>query len=281
MKLSTRNHDRDIMGMTYVYPVVSRRSGGVSVGVNLNPNNACNWHCVYCQVPDLRRGSAPPIDLHLLANELRQFLRELLGGSFMKENVPTGFQRLSDIAISGNGEPTGSRQFDQVVNTLEQVMNEFSLLGEIKIILITNGSYVTRPRVMRGIRHIGRCGGEVWIKLDRVRAEDIQRINGVSLKGWQLRRVIETASRLCPTWIQTCMHAWKGQAPAEEEIAAYLAFLKELKEEHIRIEGILLYGLARPSRQAEAVDISPLSETWMKALSARIQALGYPVRLSI
>ena len=30
--LTPTNHDRDSAGMTYVYPVVSRRAGGVSVG---------------------------------------------------------------------------------------------------------------------------------------------------------------------------------------------------------------------------------------------------------
>ena len=49
--------------MTYVYPVVSRRAGGVSVGINLNPNNACNWRCVYCQVPGLTFGKGPQVDL--------------------------------------------------------------------------------------------------------------------------------------------------------------------------------------------------------------------------
>ena len=41
--LSVSDHDRNSAGLTYVYPVISRRAGGVSVGVNLNVNNACNW----------------------------------------------------------------------------------------------------------------------------------------------------------------------------------------------------------------------------------------------
>ena len=53
--LKVTDHDRNAAGLRYVYPVVSRRAGGVSVGINLNPNNACNWRCVYCQVPRLVR----------------------------------------------------------------------------------------------------------------------------------------------------------------------------------------------------------------------------------
>ncbi|MCZ7653212.1 MAG: hypothetical protein M5R42_01445 [Rhodocyclaceae bacterium] len=36
----TDPHSRDSAGLTYVYPVVSRRAGGVSIGINPNPNNA-------------------------------------------------------------------------------------------------------------------------------------------------------------------------------------------------------------------------------------------------
>ena len=73
--------------MTYVYPVVSRRAGGVSIGINLNPNNACNWRCIYCQVPELKRGSAPTIDLVKLEAELKAFLHEIVYGDFMQVKV--------------------------------------------------------------------------------------------------------------------------------------------------------------------------------------------------
>lgn len=41
-QLSVHDQSRDSAGLRYVYPVVSRRAGGVSVGINLNVNNACN-----------------------------------------------------------------------------------------------------------------------------------------------------------------------------------------------------------------------------------------------
>ena len=102
--LSVNDHNRDVTGMTYVYPVVSRRAGGVSIGINLNPNNACNWACVYCQVPGLTRGGPPPVQLALLEAELRRFLREVTEGDFMVRYVPEEARRLVDVAFSGNGE---------------------------------------------------------------------------------------------------------------------------------------------------------------------------------
>lgn len=106
--------------MKYIYPVVSRRSGGVSVGINLNPNNACNWRCIYCQVPELKRGTAPVIDLTRLDVELRTFLQEILHGDFMQNQVPSELRRITDIALSGNGEPTSAKAFEQVIELIGQ-----------------------------------------------------------------------------------------------------------------------------------------------------------------
>jgi len=279
--LSVDNHDRDAAGLHYVYPVVSRRAGGVSVGVNLNPNNACNWHCVYCQVPGLVRGSAPHIDLDLLKRELRGFLHEVRNGEFMREHVPEGSRHLSDVAISGNGEPTSSRQFSGVIGVIAGVLNEACLAGTIKVVLITNGSYMRRAEVQSGLRLLAGLNGEVWFKIDRIRLEDVRRENGVAWGPRQIRRGIEISSRLCPTCIQTCMHARDGIPPGEEEITAYLDFLGDMKRERIPIKCVLLYGLARPSMQVEARHLSVLSELWMREFAARIKSIGYTVTLSM
>jgi len=279
--LSIDNHDRDAAGLHYVYPVLSRRSSGVSLGINLNPNNACNWHCVYCQVPDLICGSAPHIDLDLLKLELRGFLHEVRDGKFMREHVPEGSRRLSDVAISGNGEPTSSRQFCQVIGVIEEVLNNVRLAGIIKVVLITNGSYMRRKEVQSGLKHLMEINGEVWFKIDRVRLEDVRHENGVAWGRSQIRQCIEISSRLCPTWIQTCMHAWDGMPPDKDEIAAYLDLLQRLKRDAVSIRGVLLYGLARPSMQTEARHLSPLNGSWMNSLATRIRARGYTVTLSI
>ena len=168
--LTPVNHDRDSAGMTYVYPVVSRRAGGVSVGVNLNPNNACNWACMYCQVPGLVRGTAPEIDLAQLEAELRAMLTDIVHGDFMQTRVPEGARRLNDIALSGNGEPTSARAFPQVIELIGRVMAEFDLSGKIKLVLITNGSLADRPRVQDGIGKMAALNGEVWFKFDSATA---------------------------------------------------------------------------------------------------------------
>jgi len=277
--LSTGNHDRDAAGMTYIYPVVSRRAGGVSVGVNLNTNNACNWHCAYCQVPDLVRGVAPEIDLELLRAELTAMLDDIVHGPFMSQCVPEACRSLCDIAISGNGEPTSSAAFDQVVTVLVDVMQQFGL--SVPLRLITNGSYVHKPHVQKGLAYMAKHHGEIWIKVDSVTDTGIQRINGVKLDAERLYRQIAAAAGSCPTWIQTCMAAWDGQPPTEHELAAYIGFLKTLKRDGVPIQGILLYGLARPSLQEEAMHLSALDEVWMQITAERIRQTGFMVNLSL
>jgi len=277
-RLDSLNHNRDAVGMTYVYPVVSRRAGGVSVGINLNPNNACNWHCAYCQVPDLVRGSAPDIDLSQLESELRAMLDDILCGSFMQKRVPEDMRKLCDIAISGNGEPTSCRNFTAIVQRIIDVMQERHLT--IPLRLITNGSYTNKPHVQEGLRLMAENHGEVWVKVDAVAGEAVQRINGVSLDAKQIFNQVKAAARLCPSWIQTCMLAWDGAEPYESEISAYLDFLQQLKDEHVAIHGVFLYGLARPSLQPESVHVSALNHEWMKKMAGRIECCGWPVQLS-
>jgi len=278
-RLSTKNHDRDTVGMRYVYPVVSRRAGGVSVGINLNPNNACNWHCAYCQVPGLQRGVAPDIDLKLLQHELNCMLADVLDGDFMQQHVPAECRQLCDVAISGNGEPTSCAQFDAVVHTIVDVMQSFDL--SVPLRLISNGSYVHKAHVQRGLVQMAAHHGEVWMKIDSVSDAGIQRMNGIKLNAIRLRQQLEAVAGLCPTWIQTCMVSWDGEAPTESEVTAYLEFLDALLRDHVAIHGVLLYGLARPSMQDESVHLHALDAEWMSAMAERIRQSGLAVQLSL
>ncbi len=281
MTLTTRNHDRDIAGMTYVYPVVSRRAGGVSVGVNLNPNNACNWRCIYCQVPELKRGGPPPIDLALLEDELRRMLTDIVDGDYMQRNVPEGMRRLNDVALSGNGEPTSAPEFPAVVELIGKVLTDFGLAGKIKLVLITNGSLAGKDYVQAGIREMACLNGEVWFKFDRATRAGLGLVNDTETDPERHFQRLKTVAGLCPTWVQTCLFSLDGAAPDEVEAAAYLAMLKRVREEIPTLAGVLLYGLARPSLQPESPRLGTVPPGWLENLENRIEALGLYVRVSL
>ena len=275
--LTTTNHNRDIVGMRYVYPVISRRAGGVSIGINLNVNNACNWRCIYCNVPNLTRGSPPPIELDVLEQELRAFLNDVLHGDFMQRHVHEADRQLKDIAFSGNGEPTSAKEFPQVLDLVEKILRDFGLLGSIKLRLITNGSLMDKPQILESMRHLAKCNGEVWFKVDAGTKAGMARINDVTLNPQSHIERLENCAKACPTFIQTCMFALDGAPPSEQDIVDYLALIGQVKDV---IQGVHLYGLARLSLQPEASRLSRLSPEWLEAMAQRIRQLGVTVYVS-
>ncbi len=254
--LTTVDHRRDSAGLMYVYPVISRRAGGVSVGINLNTNNACNWACLYCQVENLSRGGPPPIDLDRLETELTGFLQDALYGDFMERHVAPEARNLMDVAFSGNGEPTSAPEFALAIERVGQVLTRFDLSGKLPVRLITNGSLLFRSEVQRGIQLLGEIGGEVWFKLDRAEAEDVAEVNVVPVQMDKVARHLEICAGLAATWVQTCWFALDGQAPSVDAEDAYCDFLRPLA---VKLSGIHLYGLARPSMQAAAPRLTRLS----------------------
>ncbi len=278
-KLTTRNHSRDTAGLTYAYPVVSRRAGGLSIGINLNPNNACNWRCIYCQVPNLRRGMAPRIDLTRLHDELTGFLADVINGSFFqKAGLSEKHYKIKDIAVSGNGEATSADEFDEVIKTIGCVRTETGLGNDVGTVLITNGSLVKRSAVRAGLVHLNGLDGKVWFKLDTANRNELQQLNGTSLSPERMFDNLRVAAGLCTTWIQTCAFALDDRPAVNRE--DYLGFIQRVLDERLPVAGVLLYGLARPSMQAEAERLSTPPIEWFENLARDIRRLGMPVRVT-
>ena len=274
--LSIENHDRDIVHLRYVYPVVSRRAGGVSIGVNLNYDNHCNWQCVYCQVPDLKRGVAPMAEIARLIEELDSFLAELLHGDYMESHVPEGSRKLCDIAISGNGEPTTCPNFSDVVNAVVSLMDKYQL--SIPLRLITNGSSVHKVDVQSGLKKMQQRDGEVWFKVDGVGKAWTTKLNGVSLSpDWQMEQLNHCA-QACDTWLQTCVLDVQIKDKVFED--SYLSWLKLVLAKNIPLKGVLLYSLARPSLQPHGELVQAVEKEALVALAEKIESLGVVAKVA-
>lgn len=276
--LTVNDHNRMFADGLYIYPVVSRRAGGVSVGVNLNPNNACNWRCVYCQVEGLTKGAAPEIDVERLRQELRGLLHELQHGSFMQLNVPENLRHIRDIALAGNGEPTSSHQFAEIIQAV-LAERDAAGLANIPVRVISNGSFMHRAEVREGLRALGQAGGEVWFKVDAGSEADMQRINSQSMPMEKVSRHLRACAEVCPTWVQTCVFREDGVAPDARWLQDYLAVLHTAGL--AQLQGVLLYGIARPSMQAEAARLQPLSAAEIQQLADGIRAAGLTVQVSV
>ena len=275
--LSIHDHSRELSGLKYIYSVISRRAGGLSIGINLNVNNACNWQCIYCEIPNLTRGSPPPIELDVLENELRLFLHDIIHGDYMERNVAIEDRHLKDIAFSGNGEPTSAAEFPQVILIVKKILQEFDLLHKIKIRLITNGSLMHEASVLKSIKMLEKINGEVWFKVDAATEETIKTINQVNLKPNQiLERLLNTAN-ICPTFVQTCIFMINGKSPDDKDINAYVELINKAKK---IIKGVHLYGLARPSLQPRARDLGRISEQVLKNIAKKLIDLNIPTTVS-
>ena len=153
--LPHRDHSRLFQHNRYVYPVLSRRSRGISVGINLNPDKVCNFDCVYCQVDrrDSRRGSREVDDGAVAAGAGRDARPGALGPALRRmtrfASVPEPLRRLNDIAFSGDGEPTTYPGFARIVREVA-ALKKRRRLDEVKLVLITNATMFHRPQVQGG-----------------------------------------------------------------------------------------------------------------------------------
>jgi len=280
LTLSTSNHRADIVGLKYVYPVLSRRAGGLSIGINFNPNNACNWRCIYCQVEGLTLGSAPELEFALLEKELRGFLAQALHGDFYQQFHVAEDQRvIKDIAIAGNGEPTSLKEFPAAVALIGQIATELGVFPASKFVLITNGSLIHHTRVREGLKILRQYGGEVWFKFDAADEAQRKRINNAAQGTEAAIQNLVVSSKLCATKIQTCLFACQGQTWSGPQRHAYLEALGRIHNE-TAIDHVMLYTLARPSGQPEAAELGKCPPEFINDLADDVRALGYGVSVN-
>lgn len=263
-QLTVKDHSRVFANFTYIYPVVSRRSQGISLGINLNVNNACNWRCVYCQVEGLVRGKPTAIDLERLEYELDYMLDLIINGDFAQKNAPEELRRFNDICLSGNGESTMSHQFLDTMTIISKLRRKYNLTNLVKTVLISNGSEIDREDIQQSLRLLSKLNGEVWFKIDSATKNGVNSINQVSLSIDGIRKRLLISCSLCKTFIQTCMFKVKEQDPALDEVSAYINFVVSVKES---IAGVLLYSTARNPALPEGHDISSVSEEFLAKIA--------------
>ena len=124
------DHSRSFEKNRFVYPVLSRRSGGISIGINLNPDKICNFDCIYCQVDRTRQSETRFVEIDLLLEELRNVLQLVVSGQLYETprfaTTPAELRRLNDMAFSGDGEPTTYRNFDEIISRCAELKQELA-----------------------------------------------------------------------------------------------------------------------------------------------------------
>ncbi len=266
-------HERSFETNRFVYPVVSRRSRGVSIGVNLNPDKICNFDCIYCQVDRVEKSETRFVEMPGLLRELDEMLGLVASGELFQtakfRDTPEPLQRLNDIAFSGDGEPTTYRNFDEIIAACAELKRKHGLVG-VKMVLITNASMFHRPAVQRGLDLLDANQGEIWAKLDAGTAEYYHLIDRTTIPFQQVLDNIATAARVRPIVIQSLFMRVNDLPPSEAEIDAYCARLNEFKIAGGEIKLVQVYTIAR--RPTESY-VTPLANEEVDVIAGKVRAM--------
>jgi wyosine [tRNA(Phe)-imidazoG37] synthetase (radical SAM superfamily) len=217
-------HQRSFEAFRFVYPVLSRRAGGLSLGVNLNPDKVCNFDCIYCQVDRRDESETRFVETERLLGELEAGLDLVLSGEIYKtdkfSSTPPELRRLNDIALSGDGEPTTYRNFDELVASIAAAKRRRGL-ADVKIVLITNASMFHRPHVARGLATLDANQGEIWAKLECGTEAYYRLVERTTIPFRQILDNIAAAARVRPLVIQSLFMRIAGEPPPQGELEAF------------------------------------------------------------
>jgi wyosine [tRNA(Phe)-imidazoG37] synthetase (radical SAM superfamily) len=275
-----RRHERKWRNHLFVYAVVSRRSRGISIGINLNPNKACNFDCVYCQVDRSLPADVRKVDLEIVKQELDGILQSENDGSLYEEAPFNAINRsergVRDIAFSGDGEPTSYPRFEEAVRIAADARRRFGL-DSTKLVLLTNAAYLHKPSVRAALAVLDENNGELWAKLDAGTEEYFSQVNR---SGESFGRILDNilhAARIRPLIVQSLWFRMDGNTPPVEEIEAYCGRLNGLIAEGGRIQSVQLYTIARDPAETS---VSPLSDDELDRIASAVK-LRAPLALEV
>src|SRR5260370_11543812 len=243
-----RDHRRIFVDNLYVYAVVSRRSKGVSVGVNLNPDKICNFDCVYCQVDRKTPAVVDTVDMNRLREELADMLDMVLTGELFEmerfRDTPPALRRLNDIAFSGDGEPTTFPDFFEAVQVAAE-LKERQNLSDVRLVLITNATMFHKPKVREGLALLRSHNGEIWAKLEAGTEAYFQQIDRTTISFQRILENITSEAKRSPLVIQAMFLRMQDQPPSEDELAAFCDRLNDIIRAGGQIKLVQVYTVAR------------------------------------
>jgi wyosine [tRNA(Phe)-imidazoG37] synthetase (radical SAM superfamily) len=276
--ISVRNHHRSFADFAFVYPVISRRSRGLSLGINLNPNKRCNFDCIYCEVDRLKPGQAGEINVPQMRAELTALIRLAKSGELGRQpkflEAAELTRDIRDLAFSGDGEPTMIHHFAECVQAVAEIKRA-EALDTTQIVLITDAAGLDKTDVKRGLEIMDANQGEIWGKLDAGTEAYYRQVNRSFIRFDRiLKNLLETA-RVRPIVIQTLLLRVRQEMMPPEELAVYCQRLIDLVKQGGQIKEVHAYTVARPTPETYATRLEPQA---LHALAEQIrQATGLKV----
>jgi len=256
------NHRKREKGIL-VYPVYSRRSGGLSVGINLFPDKKrCSFDCPYCEVFPFLNNSEFSADF--MEADLRAAI-----ASAQKKNIP-----VRDVCFSGNGEPALSPDFPEALERAGCVRAE--LVPGAGLVLITNGAFLLEEKLFSLLAEAASSLDlNIWLKLDAGTNFWYKKMNRSVLPFGKIIEKIKEFAAVAPVTIQTMICAVDGEGPPKEEAEAWEKLLVELVSagsamKNSGIRKVQVYGKARPAPEDPKASALPVICLEERAASLRV-----------
>lgn len=273
MQSLQKNHPRGESGADLVYPVFSRRSNGLSVGINLFPTiKTCNFDCPYCEVHPFQNDAS--FSLERLKADLVEFFQDQACGRF-------GLFPVRDICISGNGEPTLSPYLSGALAVCAKIRTAFpETAGKADLVLITNGTGFLDDSIAAVLREAVSNGNlQIWAKLD---AGSQELFAAMSRSGYRLDMIVQAMTafaRQSPLTIQTMLCRLGEREPTPDDARRYAATISAMVNAGAKIQAIQFYTVARIPLEPS---VGPLSGQQLRTHIGRILPLfpsAIPVRV--
>jgi wyosine [tRNA(Phe)-imidazoG37] synthetase (radical SAM superfamily) len=247
-------------------PVRSRRLG-VSLGINLLPvsRKVCSFNCIYCECGWTSAGNVISASMPS-RSKVYEALRMKL--SEMKKQGKTP----DVITYAGNGEPTLHPDFAAIIDDSIALRNEF--FPEAKVSVLSNGSTLRRRSVREALKRVDMN----ILKLDSAISDTVMRLNQprgkVSLaqfenyvKDFEGKYIIQTL------FVRGECNGQSVDNTTPEELEAWLEAVSRL-----RPQSVMIYTIDRDTPLGN--NLKKVPETKLRAIAARVQALGISTSVS-
>ena len=267
-------HPRARRQNRYVYAVRARRSHGISIGINLDPQKTCNFDCVYCEVIDRReiaKGTGRPA---ISAGDVARELAEELA---LHDRTAASYETdpMRDISFAGDGEPSTFRGFLPLARGLFDVRDAAGF-RDVPVVLITNGSGLAREEMRAAHDLFAERGGTFWIKLDAGTEEFYRKICRTTIPYSRILANLTEAARRHPVVVQSMFLKWRGAAPAAAEVAAWADRLADIVAAGGRLSLVQVYTVARETMEKDVIALT-MEELEDIAVAARAAVPGVSV----
>ena len=248
-------------------PVKSRRLG-VSLGINLLPvtKKMCNYNCIYCECGLTSTNYIFVEDMPLrkeVRSELEKKLLEMKGNN----------QHLDVITFAGNGEPTLSPDFPQIIDDTIKLRD--NIFPEAKIAVLSNATTIKNSKIRNALLKVDQN----ILKLDSVNDNTVNLINKPNNKFYSTAKKVQNLKKfngqliIQTLFLRGISEGQKIDNTSAEELSEWVKAIDE-----IRPSEVMIYTISRDTPAGSKLEKIPLDE--LNSIAQMINKLGIKTQVS-